>query len=51
MCIPVFASHQDQVLTSEFAKLFAHVARSMDMLPSMRVLLLLHDNLQLSADD
>jgi hypothetical protein len=47
--IPVFASHQGQVLPAEFAKLFAHAAHSMDMLPSTRVLLLLHGNLQPSA--
>lgn len=49
--IPVFASRQGQVLFGEFAKLFAHAAHSMGMLPSMRVLLLLHDNLQLSVEN
>ena len=48
---PAYANHQGQVLPAEFAKLFAHAAHSMDMLPLMRELLLSHDNLQLSAEN
>ena len=47
--IPVYANHLGQVLPAECAKFFAHAAHSKDMLPLMIVLLLLHDNLQPSA--
>ena len=46
---PAYANHLDPALLGEFARLFVHVEHSKDMLPSMRVQLLLHGNLQLSG--
>jgi hypothetical protein len=46
---PAYANHLDPALLGEFARLFVHVEHSKDMLPSTRVQLLLHGNLQLSG--